>query len=115
MTSGQLLFVCLFGTLFLGGHFQNHPDSLILQKYQSVSNQSVKHNLVQMPSLNLTPKLSFKRFVCLSVTLLHKEQTLVVLGLLLCLFIVHKTFGIFNLLETISFRQMFLQKYSMGR
>ena len=25
--------------------FQNHPDSVILQKYQSLSNQTFKHNL----------------------------------------------------------------------
>ena len=33
----------LFGTLFLNSRFQNNP--VILQKYQSVSTQSFKHNL----------------------------------------------------------------------
>ena len=29
-------------TLFLGSRFQKHPDSVILQKYQSLSNQTFK-------------------------------------------------------------------------
>ena len=29
---------CLFGTLFLDSRFQNHPDSVIVQKYRSPSN-----------------------------------------------------------------------------
>ena len=40
--------------------FQNHPDSLILQKYQSLSNQRFKHNLAHTPYLNVTPMLSFE-------------------------------------------------------
>ena len=49
----------LFGTLFLYSCFQNH-ESVILQEYQSLLNQSFKHNLVPMPSFNLTLKLSFE-------------------------------------------------------
>ena len=37
-----------------------HPDLKILQKYQSLSNQSFKHNLAHIPSLNLTPTRSFE-------------------------------------------------------
>ena len=40
----------LFGYLFLESRFQNHPDSLILQKYQSLSNQSFDNNSAQMLS-----------------------------------------------------------------
>ena len=35
---------------------------LRLWKYQSLSNQSFKHNSANMPSSNLTPKLSFVFF-----------------------------------------------------
>ena len=52
------LFRTLF--LFLDIHFQNHPDSVTLQKYQSLSDQSFKHNLAHMLSLNLNPMLSFE-------------------------------------------------------
>ena len=45
---------------FLKSHFQNHLDSVILQKYKWLSNQNFKHNSVHMPSLNLTPTLSFE-------------------------------------------------------
>ena len=34
--------------------------TLLLQKYPPLSNQSFKHNSAHMPSLNLTPTLSFK-------------------------------------------------------
>ena len=47
----------LLGTLFLDSRFQNHPDSVILQKYQSLSNQIFKYNKAHMPSLYLTPTL----------------------------------------------------------
>ena len=40
--------------------FQNHSDSVILQKYQSLWYQSLKHNSVHMPSLYLTLTLSFE-------------------------------------------------------
>ena len=64
-TSGQLLFQTdfrkwLLGTLCLDSRFQNHPDSVILQKYQSLSKQSFKHNSAHMPFLNLTSNLSFE-------------------------------------------------------
>ena len=49
----------MFGTLFPGSRFQNHPDLVTLQKYQSLSNQSFNHNSAHMPSLN-TPKMSFE-------------------------------------------------------
>ena len=63
-TSGQLFFQNdfrkrLFGTLFLDSHFENLPDSVILQKYQSLEKQSFKHNLRHMPYLNITPKFYF--------------------------------------------------------
>ena len=47
----------LFETLCLDSRFNNHPDSVILQKCQSLSNQIFKHNLVHTSSLNLTPSL----------------------------------------------------------
>ena len=46
--------------LFLDSRFQNHPDSVILQKHQSLLKQSLKRNSAHMSSLNLTPKLSFE-------------------------------------------------------
>ena len=42
-------------TLFWAFNFQIHPDSVILQKCQSLSDQSFQFNLVHMPSLNLIP------------------------------------------------------------
>ena len=50
----------LFSTFFLESRFQNHPDLAMLQKYQSLSNQSFKHNSTYMPSFDLTPTLSFE-------------------------------------------------------
>ena len=50
----------IVGTLFLDRCYQNHPESVTLQKYQSRSNQSFKHNLADMSSLNLTPNFSFE-------------------------------------------------------
>ena len=45
----------------VSGHsLLNHLDSLVLQKYQSLSNQSFKYNLALLPSLYLTPTLSFE-------------------------------------------------------
>ena len=67
-----LKWILLFRTFFLDSGFQNHPEVVILQKFQSLLNQSFKHNLAYMPSLNLTPALSFEPrflgFVCLSLT-----------------------------------------------
>ena len=55
--------------LFKTDALQNHPDSVILQIYQSHSNQSFKHNLKHMPSLSLTLSFLLKAvFVCSSVT-----------------------------------------------
>ena len=50
----------MFSTFFLDSRFQNHPDSVILQKYQSLSNQSFKQNSAYMSFLNLTHTLSFE-------------------------------------------------------
>ena len=38
---------------------QNHLDSVLLEKYQSRSNQIFKHNSADTPSLNLTINFSF--------------------------------------------------------
>ena len=51
---------CLGLSFFLPRRFQNHPDSVILQKYQLLSNKSFKQNSAHMSSLNLTLKLSFE-------------------------------------------------------
>ena len=72
VASGQLFLQTdftkrLFQTLFLDSPFQNHSDSVILQKYQWLSNQSCKHNLALMPSLNLTPKPSSKPRFCMFI------------------------------------------------
>ena len=50
----------LFGNLFLVSRFQNHPDIVILQKYQSLSKKCFKHNPGHMPFLYLTPTSSLK-------------------------------------------------------
>ena len=50
----------LFGTLLLDSSFQNHPDSVLLQKYQSLSNRTSWYNSVHMPSLHLAPTLPFE-------------------------------------------------------
>ena len=50
----------LFETLLLDSRFQNHPDSVALQKYRSPLNQSFKHNPGHISSLNLTPTLPFE-------------------------------------------------------
>ena len=44
--------------------------SVILEKYQTLSNQSFEHNSVHMPSLNLTFKLCFESrgFACSPLT-----------------------------------------------
>ena len=57
----------LFGTLFLDSRFQNHPDSVILQTYQSLLNQSFKPNSAHVPPLNLTPMLSLESWFCISI------------------------------------------------
>ena len=48
----------------LGSRFENHTDSIILLKYQSLANQYFKHNLRSMPSLNFTPDAVFKFHPC---------------------------------------------------
>ena len=53
--------------LFLESRFQNHPDLVIWQKYQSLSKQRLKHNLAHISSLNLTLRFLLNLgFVCLS-------------------------------------------------
>ena len=53
----------------MGSHFQNHPDAVILQKYQPLSNQNIKQNSMHMLSLILTPTLSLElMFVYSSLT-----------------------------------------------
>ena len=56
-----------FRTFFLLSHFQNHPDLVILQKYQPLSNHSFKHNLVYILALNLTAKLFFEPWFCMFI------------------------------------------------
>ena len=46
--------------MFLDSRFQNHPDSVILQKHQLLSNQSFNHNSTHMLSLYLTPTFPFE-------------------------------------------------------
>ena len=57
----------LFGTLFLNSRIQNHPDTIILQNYQSLSNQSFKHNSAHLLSLYLTLTLSFEPSFCMFI------------------------------------------------
>ena len=45
----------------------NNPDSVILRKYQLLSNQRFKHNSTHMSSLNLTPTLSFEPRFCMFI------------------------------------------------
>ena len=59
----------MFRTFSLDSHFQNHPDLVILQKYQSLSNQSFKHNSTHIPFLNLTSSFLLNLgFACSSLT-----------------------------------------------
>ena len=54
----------------LGSRFENHTDSIILLKYQSLANQYFKHNLRSMPSLNFTPVLFLNLgFLCSPLTI----------------------------------------------
>ena len=76
----------------LGSRFENHTDSIILLKYQSLANQYFKHNLRSMPSLNFTPVLFLNLgFLVHHQRLLYKEQTFVVLGLFVIITIIFKT------------------------
>ena len=52
----------LSGTFFLNSHFQNQPDLVIIQKYLPFPNQSFKQNPAHIPSLSLTPTLSFEHW-----------------------------------------------------
>ena len=50
----------IFKLTFVSGQSLSKPSWLILQKYQSLLNQSLKRNSAHMSSLYLTPKLSFE-------------------------------------------------------
>ena len=50
----------LFVTLLLGRCFQNHPDSITLNKWQTLFKPCLKQNSAHMLSLNLTHMLSFE-------------------------------------------------------
>ena len=60
---------CL-GLSFWTVAFKTMPTLVILQKYQSLSKQSFKHDSAHRSSLNLTPMLSFEPigFMCSSLT-----------------------------------------------
>ena len=81
---------CLELCLKIDSRFENHPDLIILQKYDLLSNQRFKHKSAHMSSsLYLTPKLPFKPrprslmfLYKIFFRLLYKKQTLEVLGLL---------------------------------
>ena len=60
MAASELTLGSNYLWLFLDSRFQNHPDLVILHKYQSFLNQKIKHSLVRISSLNLTPTLSFE-------------------------------------------------------
>ena len=68
-TAASELILGLFRTSFLDSRFQNHHDLVILQKYESLSNQGFKRNSVHMPTLNLTLRFLLKiGFICSSLT-----------------------------------------------
>ena len=69
--SGKLL----FRALFLDSCFQNNPDSVMLQKYQTLLNQSFKHNSMHMRPLNLTPKFSFEARLCIFIINFYYTKT----------------------------------------
>ena len=50
----------MFRTFHRDSRFQNQPDTVVLQKYQSLSEKSFRHNSSHMPFLNLTSTLSFE-------------------------------------------------------
>ena len=58
----------LFRTFSMNSRFQNHPDLVILQKYKSLSNQSIKHNLAHIIPYNQHLRFLFNPgFVCWSL------------------------------------------------
>ena len=65
----------LITTFFRESRFQNHPDLVILQKYQSLSNQNILYIQPLRFILN-------SGFLCSSLTVTIEKQTLVVPGLL---------------------------------
>ena len=59
-----------------GQSLSKPSDFVILQKYQSLSNQSFKHSSLHMLSLNLTPTPSFeRRFLCSSLTVTTEKAS----------------------------------------
>ena len=48
------------GIFFSDSHFENHRDSVISKKFQSLSNQRFKHKSVHKSSSYLTPALLFE-------------------------------------------------------
>ena len=71
----------LFKTFFLDSHFQNHLDLAILQKYQSLLNESFKYKSVHSPPLNLTPTLSFESSFCIFIINGHDTKSTCLLSL----------------------------------
>ena len=71
----------LFKTFFLDSHFQNHLDLVILQKYQSLLNESFKYKSVHSPPLNLTPTLSFESSFCIFIINGHDTKSTCLLSL----------------------------------
>ena len=104
----------LLQALFLGSRFQNHPDSVILQKYESLSNQSFKHNSVCMLSLNWTHKLFFElrsRIFFINVKqMLHNKQTLKVPGLIVAFGEFEANYMLQTTKQSIQFRYLLLWK-----
>ena len=50
----------LFRTFLRDSRFQNQPGTVVLQKYQSLSKKSFRHNSSHMSFLNLTSTFSFE-------------------------------------------------------
>ena len=103
-----------FELLFLGSRFQNHPDSVILQKYESLSNQSFKHNSACMLSLNWTHKLFFElrfRIFFINVKeMSHNKQTLKVPGLIVAFGEFEANYMLQTTKQSMQFRYLLLWK-----
>ena len=78
-TSGEWFFQTdfrkwLVGQLFLDRHFQNHPNSVILQKHQPLLNWSFKHNSAHMSYFISTPKLPFEPRFCVLIINVYRTK-----------------------------------------
>ena len=63
-----------------------YPDLVILQKYQLLPNQGFKHNAAHIPSLSLTPTLSFgPRFCMFIINGYDRKSKRFYSGFLVCL------------------------------